>query len=185
MKKSQIPWELKQLCRSAPGCRSFLEIGSRYGETLYEFGRQMPESSRIVSVELPDGPWGRSDSLETLYEVVDSLRIEFGHDTHLILGDSTDSEIIKQVSDLGPYDFVFIDGDHRYEGVKSDWENYGPMGKSVAFHDIVGEMKINGTGERMEVPKLWTELTREHERFSEFVAHNSPMGIGVIYQDRD
>jgi hypothetical protein len=37
---------------------------------------------------------------------------------------------------------VFIDGDDRYEAVKLDWENYGPLvmsGGYVVFDDYVGE----------------------------------------------
>jgi predicted O-methyltransferase YrrM len=37
-------------------------------------------------------------------------------------------------------DFLFIDGDHTYEGVKQDFEMYTPLvrkGGLVAMHDIV------------------------------------------------
>ena len=37
-----------------------------------------------------------------------------------------------------PIDFLFIDGDHREEGVRSDWELFSPHvvpGGHVAFHD--------------------------------------------------
>jgi predicted O-methyltransferase YrrM len=37
-------------------------------------------------------------------------------------------------------DFLFIDGDHTYQGVKQDFQMYSPLVKKggiVAFHDIV------------------------------------------------
>jgi predicted O-methyltransferase YrrM len=36
-------------------------------------------------------------------------------------------------------DFLFIDGDHTYKGVKEDFEMYSPLvrkGGVIAFHDI-------------------------------------------------
>ena len=48
----------------------------------------------------------------------------------------------KEVADQIPNcDFMFIDGDHSYEGVKDDCEFYLPKlkaGATVAFHDYVG-----------------------------------------------
>jgi predicted O-methyltransferase YrrM len=40
-------------------------------------------------------------------------------------------------------DFVFIDGDHRYEGVKGDWEAWSPLlvpGGVIALHDSSSSM---------------------------------------------
>ena len=60
----------------------------------------------------------------------------------------------------GPYDLVFIDGDHSPAGVRADWQNYGPMARLVAFHDIDAEHgKL--TPARLAdygVHQLWTEL---------------------------
>lgn len=44
--------------------------------------------------------------------------------------------IIKKQTDK--IDFLFIDGDHNYDGVKADWDLYSPLlasGAMVAFHD--------------------------------------------------
>lgn len=182
MKQSQIPYELKKLTEIAKESKSFLEIGSRYGETLLHIGKELPEDSLIVSVELPNGPWGRSDSLPDLYHVADVLRYTYRHRVHLILGNSQDAGVVNQVKKVSEsFDFILIDGDHTYEGVSSDWKNYGPMGKIVAFHDIAAEMKPSGTGHIMEVPRFWFDLKKEIDNYSEIIAQGSYMGIGVVW----
>jgi predicted O-methyltransferase YrrM len=63
-----------------------------------------------------------------------------------IEGESTDSEVIAAVEAFAPYDFLFIDGDHSYEGCKADWDNYSPMvraGGLIGFHDVGNELEQN------------------------------------------
>ncbi len=58
---------------------------------------------------------------------------------HLIRGDSHQFWMrrrLGEVFDGIPLDYLFIDGDHRYEGVKKDFEMYGPLVKKggvIAF----------------------------------------------------
>ncbi|MEM4489080.1 MAG: class I SAM-dependent methyltransferase [Desulfurococcaceae archaeon] len=62
---------------------------------------------------------------------------------HLIRADSHDPktlEIVRKILGDRGLDFLFIDGDHTYEGVKKDFEMYSPLvekGGMIAFHDIV------------------------------------------------
>jgi predicted O-methyltransferase YrrM len=169
------PKELEHLKSLAAKATSILEIGSRYGDTLVELAHAMPLKGYVVAVDLPGvQPWGYADSEKSLRENMEKLEAE-GYVTRLILGDSTNPRIIKAVKSLGLFDLVFIDGDHRYFGVKSDWEHYGPLGKTVVFHDIIKHP--DGARNAPEVWKLWQEIEGDK---SEFIGDHSLMGLGIV-----
>jgi hypothetical protein len=173
----QNPAEHQQLLVWAHGMTSFLEIGARYGDDLKSFARLLQgRANRIVVIDKPGAEWGAKGSEKELRENVRSLQ-KSGYDVHLFIGDSQDPEIIFAVNALGPFDFTFIDGDHRYEGVKADWEVYGPMSKKVAFHDI--QKPTSPGNAEMGVYKLWNELNTRPDAQS-FIAPGSPMGVGCV-----
>lgn len=158
----------------------FLEIGSRYGDSLYEIAKVMPKGSQIVSVDLVDGLWGRSDSADHLQTCINKLNQE-GYQAQVIFGDSQDPEIIKQVTQAGPFDLILIDGDHRLEGVVTDWKNYGHLARYVAFHDIDGEEHFfSKTLDPVDVSFVWSALERRFEFWKWIDMNDRGMGIGVV-----
>jgi predicted O-methyltransferase YrrM len=163
------------------GVRSYLEIGSMYGGSLWRVAHALPPGSRIVAVDyMCDAP-AAQPSLEAC---VKALADEY--DAHLILGDSGAPDTIAKVGALGPFDCVFIDGDHLLDAVMSDWHNYGPMGRIVALHDISwNETWRSSAGKPpkpMGVPKLWDELKQKyrHKELRYQVPRNY-YGIGVLW----
>ena len=180
---SQHPKEFERFIDLAlsSGVTSYLEIGARHGGSLYEVVSRLPVCSTAVAVDLPNGLWGKIDTEKSLFACGIELRIK-GYDVHIILGDSQDVVTIQKVAQYAPYDLTFIDGSHLYEDVKADWENYGPMSRMVAFHDIDGEkVKCKSPDVFVQVPRLWRELKAvfPHE---EIIAAGSQMGIGVIFK---
>lgn len=91
----------------------------------------------------------------------------------LICGDSTSQEVIQQAKNLGPFDCVFIDGNHSYEYVKLDLENYTPLVKQggiVSLHDA------NFEGERYGTPRVIREATHDWKKIS----HSDEVGIAYF-----
>lgn len=90
-----------------------------------------------------------------------------------------------------PVDVLFIDGDHRYEGVSRDFALYSPLvrpGGLIAFHDIVPDRRsaagAKTTGDAGGVPRFWRELKAKHGADAAEVIRDPEQdacGIGMIY----
>jgi hypothetical protein len=160
--------------------RRYLEIGARDGDTLHDVGMVLPEGSTLVAVDLPDGKWGRRDSLRNLRKACIDLRNQ-GRQPRMVLGSSQSPEVLGMVDRYGPYDAILIDGDHSYAAVKSDWLMYGSLTPLTVFHDIAGEGESDKSrGIPVEVPRLWAEIKATGVETREFIAPDSRMGIGVV-----
>lgn len=76
-------------------------------------------------------------------------------------------------------DLLFIDGDHTYEGVKQDFNNYikylNPRG-IIILHDIALISKNKGK-DSIEVYKFWNEIDENTYNKFPFFASN---GLGLI-----
>lgn len=164
------------------GVRSYLEIGSKFGGSLWTVGQSLPKGSRIVSIDLPHGDESFKVTQPHLEDCVHRLR-KAGQDAHLHLGDSTAPEAIAFATALGPFDCVFIDANHTEPFVRIDWANYGPMGRLVAFHDVGWVEPPNFPAHKMkiEVPKVWAELKAQY-RHVEFKFDRGHNGIGVLWR---
>lgn len=154
-------------------CKSYLEIGSRFGGSLLQTCSLM---DRVVSIDAGAGPGGRPGALKKLKGNLERIT-KFGPETKLIEGFSTDPSVIEQALLEGPFDAVFIDAAHDYKSVKHDWETYGPLAtKLVGFHDIHGRTKGKHI---LEVHILWKEIKQNHETI-ELIDTYGGMGIGVV-----
>lgn len=179
----QSLWELTQLLVEMSRLRpaSIFEIGTHRGGTLYCWSRVLPPDGTLMSLDLPADP----SDVHTTAEALEKLIASKAQKRSFIRDDSHSAATLEKVKTaLGgkPVDFLFIDGDHSYEGVKLDFEMYHGLVRSgglVAFHDIAPNPEVREYG----VARFWQELKKSH-RTHEFIDPHpvgpAGMGIGVV-----
>lgn len=184
IRPEQVNEEIESLLRIVEEAkpRVVLEIGTAYGGTLFLFTRTVDREATIISIDLPGGPFGGGYPFWRL-----PLYKAFAHrrqKLHLIRADSHDTRTLERVKRMlkgKQLDFLFIDGDHRFEGVKRDFEMYSPLVRKVgiiAFHDIVPGPPENVGG----VPRFWNEIKKDYQHTEIVKSWNqSGYGAGVLY----
>jgi predicted O-methyltransferase YrrM len=159
-----------------------LEIGTANGGTLFLWSRLASSDATVVSVDLPGGQLGGGYPKWKI-----PFYKSFARDKQriwLVRGNSHDVNVFRKVRRIlgtRQLDFLFVDGDHSYGGVKRDHEMYSPLvrkGGVVAFHDIVPHPLDSGC----EVSKFWNEV-KNMQGALEIVKDLSPRwgGIGLLY----
>ena len=72
------------------------------------------------------------------------------------------------------YDLIFIDGDHSYESVKTDYEKAIRLNpRYILFHDIQDKYCPG-------VVRLWGEIKKNKDNYIEFKTQDDIMGLGLV-----
>ncbi len=159
-----------------------MEIGTANGGTLFSFCKLARENAVVVSLDLPAGPFGGGYP-EWKIPVYRAFQKK-DQKLYLLRENSHQKETLEKVKGIigdNQLDFLFIDGDHTYEGVKKDFEMYGSLVKEggiIAFHDIV----FHKFEPIVKVDVFWNEI-KSNFKFKEMVKNNNQnwAGIGIIY----
>jgi cephalosporin hydroxylase len=163
-----------------------IEIGSLYGWTLQHFIHYGQDNSTVIAIDLPVrnfvGPhdWRVEKQERNYREEWPKWAKAKKSKLYLIPDASQKPQTLQKTKDLlnnEQVDFLFIDGDHTYQGVKRDFEMYSPLVKKrgiVAFHDI-------GKNEEGGVYNLWQELKSLYSHKEFLFEPNNEKGIGVIW----
>lgn len=162
-------------------------IGSMYGFIPF-----------MCALGCKDNRWGTVDFVDASYNIhdeKDKIRHAFGqgfwkkvdpkkHFSYLGVSSFITTYIIrsnqfaKKYRDRH-YDFIFVDGDHTYQGVKSDFEYFWPKLNKygfMIFHDVQKKAVLEGI--KFGYWKLWQELTKKHRSW--IIFPNPVSGLGII-----
>jgi predicted O-methyltransferase YrrM len=180
----QIREELRRFAETAASVdpETVCEIGTARGGSYYVWTRYL-DAATYISIDLPGGRFGGGHSISRTTFLGDMCR-HSGDEQVFLRGDSHSSETVRRVTEtLGErdIDFLFIDGDHTYEGVKDDFEQYSPLvadGGLIALHDIVDI----DHDPAVEVDRFWRELRDEYDT-TEIIAdaRQDRGGVGLVH----
>lgn len=160
--------------------RRYLEIGSRNGDSFFAVMANLRPGAFGMSIDIHES----LDKAARLTATVDELRA-MGHTIVAFAGNSRSAEARYIATKSAPFDMVFIDGDHTYEGIAADWADYRALAPIIALHDVSAPDDWQSDGKPNGVGRFWREL-KAQGGFKEIIEYITPSdrpmgyGIGVI-----
>ena len=138
----QNKYELNALCNFVidNNIKSWLEIGIAKGQLMRFMKNEM--NLNTIGVTLPE-----------FAENHNELNVIYGSSRDAVIVDKISKYVIKN----NKFDMIFVDGDHSYEGVKFDYNNYKDKCKFMGFHDACGLRDCHG------VPRFLNEIKEQYK----------------------
>lgn len=203
----QNPTELRLFLERVAALRPrvVVEIGTAAGGVFQALAALADPQALLCSIDLPGGAYGGASDA-AIDRVANELLLALGgpqQEVFLIRDRSshfsTLAELRKRLGERR-IDLLFIDGDHSYGGVLSDFRMYAPLvrpGGLIALHDICVTPMNSGRG--FDVGIFWQELRARHrteelidpkgvaglrpQPRSDAAPRPLALGIGLLYVD--
>lgn len=156
------------------------EIGSAGGGTLFLFSQLSELNSLILSIDIAYTQAKRR--CFPMFPRSGSRLVCIEGDSH---SPATRERVVCELGG-GLLDFLFIDGDHSFAGVQSDFELYAPLvrpGGIIALHDIVADSKtrmgLPSENDAGDVPVFWRQLRTQYSTWHEYIEDPNQDGYGI------
>ena len=156
--REELWWLTQKVKKIKP--KVIVEIGVEFAGTLGIWGHLLSGDGILIGVDI------NGNHEKRIEKNIEDVPCE----KHMLFADSHEEKTKQNILSLlngRKIDFLFLDGDHTFDGVKNDYLMYAPLVKKdgiIGFHDI------NDKG----VSKLWRELRGEK--------HEKTVRIGIGYQ---
>jgi len=173
--KVELEWMLDFLTKH--DVRSIMTIGVMHGGVEYMIAKRYSELGKRCFI------LGCDMNFQPELKVTNAIiRRQFPEQTVMFLRYDTTRPPNYLLPGL--FDFVFVDADHSYEGVKRDFELACLHTKKyVGFHDI-DQALAHPTAAPIEVKKFWHEM-KEQYATGECIERHENYGIGILSLDSE
>jgi|SRR5579862_577181 len=171
----EILWLLGVVRQQRP--RTVVEIGTDQGGTLFLWPYAAADDALLVALDIRSlGVLGRWSPYAIVRRALalQEQRVEL-----LMPVDSHDPRTVERLERIlagRPVDFLFIDADHTYDGVRRDFELFSPLvrpGGIIAFHDV-------SAGAWPGVVRFFDELSSRYEHDSRVAEGPRRYGVGFV-----
>lgn len=165
--------------------KSLLCVGSRYGYIPAVMAQSCKDNEKGM-VDFVDAGYGENDkdhwSGQAYWRTKKGINCfkDFGLEKYIRIHVTTTKKFAKSKADK-KYQYIYIDGNHSYEGVKFDFKTFWPKlekGGYMLFHDVC--VKENLPEGEYGVWKLYQEISKENPHLK---IDYSKSGLGILQKE--